>query len=286
MQMASELVPKDEREISLSVEVGTGAFLPGGKFAVAFKRVWQRRAKSYLDSIAAAADVSEQIVIETIAGNDIFADVFASGLQTTTSQNDEAYRSTFTHFVARALNDPAKVDVIAFLLEKFGRLRPPHIRVFWTLCLHAVEELARAEVEARLEAKRLAERDARLEAERRKNPDLQIMFTTDDLRRAEQNHVQIEAVHEVDLITDSSGVRYSACPWSTFPIQTALLATRVDIVEGILLSLMRDLYNEGILGEAPPHKVTVTELGKLAYDTVGEAAAIQIASMHDKHERS
>jgi hypothetical protein len=129
--VGSELERKDERELSLTIEVGTGALLPGGKIALAFKRAWQRRADDYLESVARTAQVEEDDVIEAVAEGTEFSDIFATGLQIATAYSDEEYQSTFASFVSNALNDPSKVDVVSFLLNKFGKLRPPHVRVFW-----------------------------------------------------------------------------------------------------------------------------------------------------------
>ncbi|GAA2400283.1 hypothetical protein Cme02nite_59460 [Catellatospora methionotrophica] len=129
--MGSELERTDQREISINVEVGTGAFLPGGKIAFGLKRAWQHRANDYLESVAAAAGSDEDRIVEAVAEGGEFADVFAHGLQALTGPSDVTYRETFAAFVANSLHDPAKIDITAFLLDKFSKLRPPHVRIFW-----------------------------------------------------------------------------------------------------------------------------------------------------------
>jgi hypothetical protein len=136
--VGSELQRKDEREISINVEVGTGALLPGGKIALGFKRAWQKRGENYLRSVSAIAECSPDDVIDVVAQGGAFTDVFGDGIEAIVKHSDEAYSNTFAHFVACALNDPAKVDVSAFLIERFCELRPPHIRLFWSICESAV----------------------------------------------------------------------------------------------------------------------------------------------------
>lgn len=132
--VGSELQRKDEREISFNVEVGTGSLLPGGKVALGFKRAWQKRGENYLESVATIAECSADEVIDVVAQGDGFTDVFGDGVNAIVQHSDAGYANTFARFVASALNDPAKVDVSAFLIERFAQFRPPHVRLFWRLC--------------------------------------------------------------------------------------------------------------------------------------------------------
>ncbi|WP_124812099.1 hypothetical protein [Micromonospora globispora] len=272
--MGSELERKDDREISISVEVGTGAFLPGGKIAMAFKRAWQHRADEYLESVAAAADIEEEEVIESVAQGGAFSDVFADGLRAITSQSDDVYRNTFAHFVASALNDPAAIDIVSFLLEKFGKLRPPHIRVFWSICLLAVE----------VEQKKSHQpEERRLVEERPREKELGIAGSAkprsaSDQRGGISGGVSISGVVAGSITNSAARLQRQYTPdlWHNITIDMEAFSKQLGLPRGVVTSLMGDLFNEGILGDEDGPRVSVTELGRLAYETVGEGGMSRI----------
>jgi hypothetical protein len=273
--MGPDAERKDEREINVSVEISTGAFLPGGKIAFAYKRAWQHRADRYLEAVTVAAKAEESQIIDAVAQGEGFSDLFASGLQIITAQSDEAYRNTFASFVAEALRDPAKVDVSSFLLEKFGRLRPPHIRVFWTICLRIIraerEEECRREEEAR-------RREEQSRTAKVMEPVRDPMVLSDSTVDAVMNSLATAPTINNFFGTPLARPYYTPTLWLKVEIKIDEFAASIGLPPGIVTSLMRDLYNEGIIGEESKAEIGVTELGKLAYETVGEEGIARIIS--------
>jgi hypothetical protein len=301
--MSQELQPqpKDEREVSLKIEVGTGAFLPGGKIELGFKRAWQKRAEKYLDSVATAANVDEDLIIDTIAEGEGFSDVFADGLALTTGESSDEYRRTFAYFVANALNDPAKVDISSFLLEKFGKLKPPHVRVFWNIC-QLIVEAEKEELRRRQEERQQREDARRQEALRQEEEERRrAKYHLDKTSPDETEPTEIEASHNAARLgsfasgshgivvgdnygqivtTNTARGQYIPSLWLKATIELRTFSEALGLPQGVVTSLLRDLYNEGIIGDESPTEIGVTEVGKLAYEAVGESGISHIISRH------
>jgi len=128
-------LPKDDRELSVGVEVGTPAFMPGGKVSMAFKRSWAHRANRYLEEVAVAANKTPDTVIDAIAIGDGFHDIFASGMRAAIDNGDASARHTFARLVATALKDDTKIDEVSLLLDAFSALPAPEMRFLWSFYL-------------------------------------------------------------------------------------------------------------------------------------------------------
>jgi hypothetical protein len=76
-----------------------------------------------------------------------------------------------------------------------------------------------------------------------------------------------------------AGGSYRPPDWSTVELNVEELSRQLELPGGIVTSLMRDLYGEGILGEETPTKIVVTQLGKLVYETVGAQGVNHISDL-------
>jgi hypothetical protein len=126
-------VPRDEREWRTDIEVHTPGWLPGGRLAVSYRRLWDHRAQSFLTQAAEAAGVEEEAVYEGLAHADDFADVLRVAGERAVETGDPVIRDTLARLVAAALHDDTRVHTISYVLGRVTQLEPVHVRVIYAL---------------------------------------------------------------------------------------------------------------------------------------------------------
>ena len=126
---SGDLVPKDEREVSFGLEVGTGAVLPGGKLTFGFRRKWNHRGAQFLERVKDYADTDEDELVRRVEDDARFADALGAAAQRAVLVGDGMMQDWLARLVAAAFNDDAKVDSIAFLVNLLAQLEPVHLRL-------------------------------------------------------------------------------------------------------------------------------------------------------------
>jgi len=64
---------RDEREFTADLELRTPTWLPGGKFAIRFNRLWDKRASNFIKQTAQAANVDEETLLRRADEGDGFS---------------------------------------------------------------------------------------------------------------------------------------------------------------------------------------------------------------------
>jgi hypothetical protein len=120
---------RDERKLEIKAEVGTPTWIPGGKLAVTFNRLWDKRRHRFIDATASAANLDTEELFERIEEGGEISDIFIKAGERATSTGSEAIQDLLARLVAAALKDDAKVEPIAFSIDYITELEPVHIRI-------------------------------------------------------------------------------------------------------------------------------------------------------------
>jgi hypothetical protein len=126
-------VAKDERELSIGLELGTGALLPGGKLSFTFRRLWDERGKQFLAQTSDYAGADEEALADRVAESKRFGDLLAAAGRKAMSVHDVTLTDWLARLVAAAFRDDAKIDTAAFLVDTLAQLEPVHLRVLLTV---------------------------------------------------------------------------------------------------------------------------------------------------------
>ena len=149
--------PDDEREFKVTLEIGTGAVLPGGKVGVEYRRKWKHRGERFLHRTLEEAETDESGLAARIASDDDFADLLLGAAQKAALSGNELTHDWLARLVAAAFHDDAEVDKVAFLVDLLSQLQPVHLRVMKALAEYppsgegATPEILRESVHADVE---------------------------------------------------------------------------------------------------------------------------------------
>src|SRR5437868_5395660 len=80
--------PRNEQELTTEIEVRTPQWLPGGKLAITYRRLWDKRVSNLLSQTAEAANMTVDTLLQRIAEEDDFADVFQRATRRITEDGD------------------------------------------------------------------------------------------------------------------------------------------------------------------------------------------------------
>jgi hypothetical protein len=125
--------PRNEQELTTEIEVRTPSWLPGGKLAITYRRLWDKRASDLIDQTAEAANTTVDALLRRIADGDSFADVFQKASRRIVEDGDPIIHDVLRRLVVAALHDDARIDEISFILTKLDHLQPIHIRIIVAL---------------------------------------------------------------------------------------------------------------------------------------------------------
>jgi hypothetical protein len=130
---SAEKAPKDDRELSMSVELSSGELLdrvglPGAELAASYKRTWDRQGSRFLTRALQYAGTDEAGIAARIDRDHRFGSVLAAAGQQATVVGDELMQDWLARLVAAAFADDAKVDTVAFLVNMIAQLEPVHLR--------------------------------------------------------------------------------------------------------------------------------------------------------------
>jgi hypothetical protein len=121
--------PRDQREVQAAIELRTPPWLPGVSANFSFKRMYERRAVEFFQSVADRIDATPEELAERVAAGDKEADLINVALSRVAQRGDGQYIDVLTALVAAALTDDAKFDESAYLIDRIVRLEPIHIRI-------------------------------------------------------------------------------------------------------------------------------------------------------------
>lgn len=121
--------PRDERQFHAELEVHTPDWAPGAKLAIGFKRLWDRQADQYAHSTADAAGLSEEEVQSRLSESGPIANVYITAGQKSSRSGDPYLNDVLSRLVAAALLDSAKIDSVAYIVDRLVKLEPVHIRI-------------------------------------------------------------------------------------------------------------------------------------------------------------
>jgi hypothetical protein len=130
---------RDEREFNAEVELRTPAWLPGGKFAIRFSRLWDKRASNFLSRAAKAANVDEETLLQRVDEADGFFEVFQHAGQRMVEDGDPVVGDVFARLIASALHDDTRIHEVSYMLTKLENLQPLHIRIVTALPMYDME---------------------------------------------------------------------------------------------------------------------------------------------------
>jgi hypothetical protein len=122
-------IPRDEREVQAEFNVGLPSWLPGGRFGVSYRRLWDKRGANFINQAADAAGLEVNALADRIEDGDGFSDVFASAARQAIADGDPARADTLARLVAAALFDDARIHVVSYVLSFIESLQPIHIRI-------------------------------------------------------------------------------------------------------------------------------------------------------------
>jgi hypothetical protein len=125
--------PKDEREFKAELELSSGALLPGGKLAVSFRRLWDKRVDDLAADVIDIAEIDADEFAGRIAAGDPAADLFRIAAERVVTDGDPFLRDVLARLVAAALDDDAEIHEVSYLMDQLAGLHPLHIRVLWSL---------------------------------------------------------------------------------------------------------------------------------------------------------
>jgi len=143
---------RDERELHAELELGTPNWLPGGKLAFRFRRLWDKRVDMFVERAAMAAGVDIPTLSTHATRQGQLSDVFMIAAHRAGERGDEYYQDVLSGLVAAALLDDARIDTIAYVLDRIVKLEPIHVRI---LSLFLYETLSEANAAGNLITKRV-----------------------------------------------------------------------------------------------------------------------------------
>jgi hypothetical protein len=124
------LIPKDDREFSIEVALGSDVF-PLGKLGFSYKKAWEHRVSGFVQAVCDASGKDEDAIYAHIEGGGEFGDLFLRAMEVSAKKGERTWRNAWGRIVAAALADPARIDEVAFVIEKADALSPAHLRMFW-----------------------------------------------------------------------------------------------------------------------------------------------------------
>ena len=124
-------------ELRADIELHTPAWLPGGKLAIHYRRLWDKRADRLVSEVSEVANVDEQTLLERIEEGDGFAEVFQNAGGRMIEDCDPGLHDVFTRLIAAALDDDARIHEVSYMLTKLESLQPIHVRLIARIPIHA-----------------------------------------------------------------------------------------------------------------------------------------------------
>lgn len=131
----------DDREFSSEVEIHTSQaleWLGGFKAKVAYQRKWKMlRAQRLAETLTTASGMTLDEIRSRVDQGDEVAELIETTAGRATENGNREYSDLLARLVAAALIDDAKIDPIAYLIDRIVKLQPIHIRI---LALFADDE--------------------------------------------------------------------------------------------------------------------------------------------------
>lgn len=128
---------RDERELNTALEVHSPNWLPGARFELRFRRLWDKRAESFTQHAADIAGATREQLVERVdEDNDGFADLYLRSVSRASQRGDKVYRDALAALVGAALKDSAKIDTVSYLVDRILPLEPIHVRIISLLPFH------------------------------------------------------------------------------------------------------------------------------------------------------
>jgi len=140
---------RDEREFTADLELRTPTWLPGGKFAIRFNRLWDKRASNFIKQTAQAANVDEETLLRRADEGDGFFDILRAAGNRAMEDGDPATHDLFARLVASALHGDARVQEVSYMLKKLEALQPLHIKIITAMPVYNIEDSSLWSLDAR-----------------------------------------------------------------------------------------------------------------------------------------
>ena len=126
---SAPLVPRDEREFGIGLELGTGAVLPGGKLNLTYRRKWDYRGDQFRERVEDYADADEDELVQRVEQDERYADTLATAARKAITTGDETTHDWLARLLAAAYQDDSKVETVAFMIDVLAQLDPIHLQV-------------------------------------------------------------------------------------------------------------------------------------------------------------
>lgn len=124
---------RDEREVTADMELHTPSWLPGLKLGLSYRRLWDKRARGFLQETAEMANIDEETLVDRINEGDGFADIFQNAAERAVRDGDPVVHSTLKRLIASALQDDSHILEVSYILGILEKFQPIHIRIIATL---------------------------------------------------------------------------------------------------------------------------------------------------------
>lgn len=131
--MSSEL--RDERELRAALAVRTPEYnwLPSLTVDLVARRLWDKRQERFVQSVVEATRIAFQELQERIDSADGLTDVAITAARRAGERGNTEYIDTLARLVAAAFLDSARIDTIAYIVDRIVKLEPIHLRLLGPL---------------------------------------------------------------------------------------------------------------------------------------------------------
>ncbi len=122
---SSLVQPRDERQFETSFKVQ----VPGVMLNLSFKRIWDNRADRFATDTATTAGMTLEDLDERISSGGPIANIYLTAGRKAWESGDHYLNDVLARLVAAALLDDARIDTMAYVIDRIVKLEPIHIRI-------------------------------------------------------------------------------------------------------------------------------------------------------------
>lgn len=121
-----------DNELELAAEISTGAFLPGGRFAVRYARTWTTRQKAFDDHVLETANTTPE-QFEHALTNEHLGDLYFTAIERAVRVGDSFYREALAALVAGAIDTSTPIDTAQAIADRIVRLDVASLRLLYEI---------------------------------------------------------------------------------------------------------------------------------------------------------
>lgn len=125
---------ESEHEVFGKVGFGLPKSLSGAEATAQYRGTWRKkRIDNYADTLVEATGLTRQELRDRLDEADDAANLALLGADRASESGSKQYTDLLARLVAAALLDEAKIDPIAYLIDRIIKLDPLHIRILMTV---------------------------------------------------------------------------------------------------------------------------------------------------------